>query len=147
MPRKKTNPHPHLISKINVLGNIKNPHQGGYYKALFLCSAGLMRSATAAHIFSAAPYNWNTRTAGTTIAYTMTPVTTGMIEWADDVFCMEDEQVRDLTILFGEGYMEYHENNIRILNIPDRYGYRHPDLITLLHETVPTMVPYAPRDK
>jgi hypothetical protein len=29
-----------------------NPYQGEYFKALFVCSAGLLRSATAANLFA-----------------------------------------------------------------------------------------------
>ena len=37
------------------------------------------------------------------------------------------------------------EHKIRVLNIPDKYPYRDQRLIDLLFETVPALVPYAPR--
>jgi predicted protein tyrosine phosphatase len=130
----------HLRAKRNQLSNVKNPYQGSYKKVLFVCSAGLLRSATAAHTFSAEPYNWNTRTAGIGIEYALNPVTEALLEWADKVYCMEKEHLDDMKHIFGDivdNLLEYRgENFIEVLNIPDTFPYRHPELVDELKKGV-----------
>lgn len=131
----------HLRAKKNQLSNVNNPCQGDYQRVLFVCSAGLLRSATAAHVFSAAPYNWNTRTAGIGIEYALNPVTEALLVWADKVYCMEKEHVEDLQHVFQEVIVDLMktrgENFIETLNIPDSFTYRSPKLIALLQEAIP----------
>ena len=52
------------MSLMNRLGNSKNPYQGDFKKVLCVCSAGLLRSPTAAWVLSNAPFNFNTREIG-----------------------------------------------------------------------------------
>ena len=42
-----------------------NEYQGDYKRVLTVCSANMLRSPTIAHVLSAEPYNFNTRSAGT----------------------------------------------------------------------------------
>lgn len=132
----------HLMARRNQLGNINNPYQNQdtYKRVLFVCSAGLLRSATAAHVFSADPYNWNTRTAGASVEYALNPVTEALLEWADKVYCMELEHFEDLKHIFGdiiEDLVERRGNDfIEVLNVPDVYPYRDPLLIKVLQEKV-----------
>lgn len=44
---------------------VGNSAQGRFRKVLCVCSAGVLRSPTAAWVFSNAPFNCNTRSAGT----------------------------------------------------------------------------------
>src|SRR5690242_3223535 len=92
----------HLYGTRNQLANVHNFYQGSSLKVLFLCSAGLLRSATAAHVFSAEPYNWNTRSAGVSIEYALNPVNEALLEWADAVYCMESSHLNALQNIFGE---------------------------------------------
>lgn len=130
----------HLRGRHNQLSNVKNPYQGNYKKVLFVCSAGLLRSATAAHVFSGEPYNWNTRTAGVSVEYALNPVTEALLEWADKVYCMEPEHLEDLKHIFGDivdDLLERRGNDfIEVLNIPDTFPYRDPQLVKLLQEKV-----------
>jgi predicted protein tyrosine phosphatase len=132
----------HLMARRNQLGNINNSsqNQDKYKRVLFICSAGLLRSATAAHIFSGEPYNWNTRPAGVSVEYALNPVTEALLEWADKVYCMEPEHLEDLKHIFDDiidDLLEHRGNDfIEVLNIPDTFSYRDPQLVTLLQEKV-----------
>lgn len=136
MPSKrKALRYGHLYAKMNQLGNVRNYYQGSYKRVLFVCSAGLLRSATAAHVFSADPYNWNTRTAGADNEYALNPVNEAMLAWADVVYTMESEHLDYLERTFGD-ILDLYKSKIRVLEIPDRYPYRDPELINYLKNAV-----------
>lgn len=110
--------------------NCKNWYQGSYKKVLCLCSAGLLRSPTAAMVLSQAPYNYNTRAAGLAEEFALIPVDRVLLEWADEVVCVGGkEQGQQLTLLL-EKY-DVHVT-VKCLNIPDSYAYRDPELIELI---------------
>jgi predicted protein tyrosine phosphatase len=126
-----------LYASRNQLANLHNPYQGDTPRALFICSAGLLRSATAAHIFSAPPYDWNTRTAGIDTAFALNPVTEALLCWADHIFVMDDIQWQMIRLLFSESeHLNEIMLRVQVLHIPDKYSYRHPELIDLLKEHV-----------
>lgn len=126
-----------LFAKRNQLANVHNIFQGDHLKVLFLCSAGLLRSATGAHIFSAPPYNWNTRTAGVVLEYALNPVNEALLHWADRIYVMEGKHVQILKDLFGEDrYARAVEDKLRVLDIPDDFNYRNPELIAHLERAV-----------
>lgn len=136
MPSKrKVTKYGHLYAKMNQLGNVRNYHQGSYKRVLFVCSAGLLRSATAAHVFSAEPYNWNTRTAGAEPEYALNPVNEALLAWADVIYLMEAEHMDCLENIFQD-VLDLYRNKIRVLDIPDRYAYRDPNLIECLKNSV-----------
>jgi len=120
---------------MNQLGNVRNYHQGSYKRVLFVCSAGLLRSATAAHVFSGDPYNWNTRTAGADNEYALNPVNEALLAWADVVYLMEPEHLEYLERTFQD-ILDLYKSKIRVLDIPDRYPYRDPALIEFLKTAV-----------
>lgn len=126
----------HLRASMNQLANVHNRYQGAYKKVLFVCSAGLLRSATAAHVFSAEPYNFNTRTAGVALEYALNPVNEAMFEWADHVFLMEQEHYDTLEHSFGSEFMDDYKAKMTVLDIPDHFEYRNPKLIKLLKTKV-----------
>lgn len=136
MPSKrKALKYGHLYAKMNQLGNVRNYHQGSYKRVLFVCSAGLLRSATAAHVFSAEPYNWNTRTAGAENEYALNPVNEALLAWADIVYLMELEHLQLLERTFGD-ILDIYRSKIRVLEVPDRFAYRDPVLIEHLQNAV-----------
>ncbi len=105
-----------------------NRFQGDYKRVLCVCSAGILRSATAAHILCQDPYNFNTRNVGTA-SYALIPLTEDLIQWADEIVCMEPEHevyVRNKMIewLFSKPIITLH--------IEDIYEYRHPELVHLI---------------
>ena len=116
--------------KMSKYGIHSNRFQGDYKKVLTVCSANMLRSPTMAHVLSAEPYNFNTRSAGTE-SYALIPVTEDLLMWADEVVCADTEHA-----LWVRGkMMEWMlDKPIIDLNIPDNYEYRNPELIELNKE-------------
>jgi predicted protein tyrosine phosphatase len=126
----------HLFASMNQLANTHNRFQGAYKKVLFVCSAGLLRSATAAHVFSAEPYNFNTRTAGVALEYALNPVNEALLEWADHIFLMEGEHYNMLYEIFGEETGNSYKAKMVVLEVPDNFAYRDERLVKILKEKV-----------
>ena len=114
---------------MNRLANSKNPYQGEYKKVLCVCSAGLLRSPTAAWVLSQKPYNYNTRAAGLTEEFALVPVDKVLLHWASEIVCMSGEQADEVQDLLDD---MQEEKPIISLNIPDMYGYRDPELVELI---------------
>lgn len=108
-----------------------NHFQGEYKRVLTVCSAGILRSATAAHVLCQEPFNFNTRNVGTA-PYALIPVTEDLLMWADEIVCMET----DHAVLIRNKMIEWMVPGKRIitLNIEDIYEYRNPKLIRLITE-------------
>jgi predicted protein tyrosine phosphatase len=129
-----------LDIKYNQVHNMSNPNQGKSKKVLCVCSAGLLRSPTAAWILSNDPYNFNTRAVGYEPSYALTPMQYQHVVWADEIVVMDSIGkflVSSLIDTFNEeapsnieriGYKEIH-----ILDIPDRFGFRQPELVELMN--------------
>jgi predicted protein tyrosine phosphatase len=126
----------HLFASMNQLANVHNRYQGAYKKVLFVCSAGLLRSATAAHVFSGEPYNFNTRTAGVALEYALNPVNEALLEWADHIFLMEGEHYNMLYEIFGEETFNAYKAKMVALEVPDHFAYRDERLVKILKEKV-----------
>lgn len=133
--------------KANQLGVIFNAYQGKHKKVLTVCSAGCLRSPTAAHILSSAPWNFNTRCAGTSSEYAIIPVTEALVTWADVIVCMDSEQVnfinemqnklaQDVRGMYGYDYKLVHN-----LDIEDAYEYRNPKLVEIMTEKFKELFP------
>ena len=107
-----------------------NKFQGEYKRVLTVCSANMLRSPTMAHVLSAEPYNFNTRSAGSA-SYALIPVSNDLLYWAEEVVCADTEhalyirkRMVDLNI----------DTPIIDLQIPDNYEYRNPELVELIKE-------------
>lgn len=100
--------------------NVKDPDQGSYKRVLCVCTAGLLRSPTAALLLADEPYNFNTRSAGVNANYALVLVNDILVHWADEIVCMED----------GHQQILKHMTNkpIICLNIPNCYKFRSPEL-------------------
>lgn len=116
----------------NRFWNCRNTNQCDFKRVLCVCSAGLLRSPTAALVLSQKPYNFNTRAAGIDEGHALIPVDDVLLEWADEIVCMTPEQ---------EGRLKLKLLNITIqtkpvicLDIEDNYVYRDPELINLIKE-------------
>lgn len=124
--------------KRNQLGVLFNAYQGKTKKVLTVCSAGCLRSPTAAHILSSNPWNYNTRCAGLSPEYAIIPVTEALVVWADIILCMDSEQQRQLNemqnILAKEASVmfEYDYKIVHNLEIEDDYAYRDPELMRIM---------------
>ncbi len=115
---------------MNRLGNCHNYNQGDYKKVLCVCSAGLLRSPTTAVVLSQDPYNYNTRAAGLVESFALIPVDRVLLEWADEIVCMTQDQKEELEEkLKALGHIS---TNVICLDIDDSYRYRDPELIKLI---------------
>jgi len=111
-------------------GIYSNSYQGDYKRVLTVCSANMLRSPTIAHVLSAEPYNFNTRSAGIA-GFALIPVTEELLMWADEVVCADTEHA----LYIRDKLMQYQlDKPIVNLNIPDIYEYRNPKLIELIKE-------------
>lgn len=112
------------MSKLNRLANAHNEYQGSTKKVLCVCSAGLLRSPTAAVVLSQEPFNYNTRACGATLEYALVPLDDVLLHWADEIVCMEQEHADKIKT----------DKPVIVLDIEDNYPYRHPDLMSLIKE-------------
>lgn len=119
------------MSRMNRLSNCHNRYQGKYQRALCVCSAGLLRSPTAAFVLSQEPYNWNTRAVGVTKDYALIHIDEVHVAWADIILCMGLEQELYISQNFNvDGTPIYN------LNIPDDFTYRDPELIEIIKSRI-----------
>ena len=105
-------------------------------RVLFVCRYNRMRSATAERIFCKRA-DLDVRSAGTS-AEALTRVNQLMLEWADLIFIMDDQQRQSLRRQFGP-----HPALERLicLDIPDEFGFLQPELVDLLRSRA---TPYLP---
>lgn len=111
-------------------GKHSNSFQGDYKRVLTVCSANMLRSPTIAHILSAEPFNFNTRSAGTE-SYALIPVTEDLLLWADEIVCADTEHAMWVRNKMMEWTID---KPIINLEIPDNYEYRNPKLIEMIKE-------------
>jgi len=114
------------VSTMNRIHNVGNPHQGKTKKVLCVCSAGLLRSPTAAVVLSADPFNYNTRAVGLSSEYALIVLDAVQIHWADEIVCMSEDQ--------QQAIVKRTEKPVKNLSIPDRYAYRDPELMAMIRE-------------
>jgi predicted protein tyrosine phosphatase len=119
---------------MNQMGVIDNRHQryDEFKRVVTVCSAGCLRSPTAAVVLAADPFNHNTRAAGLTDSYAIISLDPRLMAWADEFVVME----RHMLHAVGERYKEFFDRDIRaqitVLDIPDNYAYRDPELVQLI---------------
>ena len=98
-------------------------------RTLFICQQNRKRSATAERVFAKDP-TLDVRSAGTA-SDALVQVNQRMLDWADVIFVMDDEQRRDLGRMFpGDEAV----GRAICLDIPDQYPFLDPELVTLLRE-------------
>lgn len=98
-------------------------------RVLFVCRQNRKRSATAERIFAKAP-GLDVRSAGTGDD-ALVRVNRRMLDWADIVFTMDDEQRRDLSRMFPRHPAL---DKLVCLDIQDQYEFLDPELVALLRE-------------
>jgi predicted protein tyrosine phosphatase len=113
---------------MNRLANCSNKYQGRYKRVLCVCSAGLLRSPTAAWVLSNEPYNFNTRAAGLAKEFALVPVDEVLLTWADEIVTMDAKQAEQIRSMLVD------ETPIIVLGIPDNFRYRDETLISLIRE-------------
>lgn len=112
-----------------------NPYQSNRPRWLFVCSVGLLRSPTAAHVASC-DFNANARSCGSSVNYALIPISVNLILWAEKIFFINKENYAETCMLFeGTGYEHDIEPKKVILDIPDEFYAYDPILIGMLqHE-------------
>ena len=110
---------------MNRLANANNQFQGKYKRVLCVCSAGLLRSPTAAVVLSQEPYWFNTRAAGLEPEFALIPVDEVLLAWADEVVCMTEDQAERLAA-------KVPNKPVICLQIEDSFEYRNPELVNLI---------------
>jgi predicted protein tyrosine phosphatase len=100
-------------------------------KILFICGKNRRRSPSAEEIFSGID-GIEVSSAGTSVEAEC-QVSADLLEWADRVFVMQQSQRRYLKAHFAPSLKD---KKIVSLNIPDRYGYMQPELVTVLRAKV-----------
>ncbi len=116
------------------LGQLNLEAQGDFKRALFVCTGGMLRSATAAQ-WAACVLNWNTRSCGTR-DIALPPPHPNLMEWAEEVYCMEEAHREELAKRFP-----WAQKKLVVLNIPDTFYYRDPDLVALLEKRFGIVTP------
>jgi predicted protein tyrosine phosphatase len=100
-------------------------------KILFICGKNRRRSPSAEEIFAGMD-GIEVSSAGTSVEAEC-QVSADLLEWADRVFVMEQSQRRYLNAHFAHSLKD---KKIVCLNIPDKYGYMQPELVTVLRAKV-----------
>lgn len=113
---------------MNRMANASNRFQGPAKRVLCVCSAGMLRSPTAANVLHQ-EYGFNTRAAGITEEYALIPVDAVLIEWAEEIVWVEQK-------VYDKGWQEYkdllkHKRNV-VLAIPDQYEWNNPELRAII---------------
>lgn len=124
----------------NRLANVGNKFQGKRKKVLCVCSAGLLRSPTAAWILSNEPFNFNTRAVGSVKDYALIPLDAAHVAWADEFVVMGPTHQNAVEVLMvelennarGLDEANHSEKPIHLLIIDDDYGFRDPELIEIM---------------
>jgi predicted protein tyrosine phosphatase len=108
-------------------------------RVLFLCRHNRMRSPTAERIFSKRQ-DLEVRSAGTA-ADALVRVNAQMLEWADTIFIMDEQQRRSLRRRFaGHAALD----RLICLDIPDEFTFLQPELIALLENRTAPHLPAGP---
>jgi predicted protein tyrosine phosphatase len=112
------------------------PYNNGYQnfkqfpRYLFVCSAGLLRSATGANLYAKKGYN--TRNAGTH-DYALIPLSANLIAWADKIIFVNEENYEQALLTFNDhmpSNEKLRDKSVTLtLDIPDDYAYNDPQLI------------------
>lgn len=107
-----------------------NIYQGDTTRLLFVCSAGLLRSPTAANV--AIKLGYNARSCGTSTA-ALIPCSMNLLKWADHVifvnFYNKDKAAQ--TFRYTEGASLIKSKSI-VWDIPDDYDYDDARLVKVI---------------
>ena len=107
-----------------------NPYQGDYPRVLFVCSAGLLRSATGATVGS--QLGLNTRNCGSE-RYALIPLSANLIAWAQKIYFVNEYNLHSALTTFesDDSMLDMLETKSTTLDIEDRFDYMHPELVAI----------------
>ena len=104
-------------------GAANNPFQGKDKRVLFVCSMGILRSATGARIYAK---KYNTRSAGAW-GDALIPLAPMLLAWAEEIVFVNKENYENAVAEFGEEIFQ--STPTKVLDIPDQYEHMHPMLV------------------
>jgi len=113
-----------------------NEFQGIATRALFVCSAGMLRSATAAALGAKA--GLNTRSCGTE-EYALIPLTANLILWADKIYFVHPLNYMHALEIF-QSYPNLYDaikKKAIVWEIEDEYDYMNPELVKIISKLLP----------
>lgn len=110
----------------NSISPWNNKYQGADKKVLFVCSAGILRSATGARIYAS---RYNTRAAGSE-EYALIHVSSDLLLWADVVVFVNEENYLSVQRRFD---LDTFDAEVIILQIPDHFDHMQPELVLEFH--------------
>lgn len=108
-----------------------NIYQGDATRALFVCSAGLLRSATAATVGS--QLGLNTRACGSE-EYALVPLSANLINWAKWIYFVNPYNYNSALKTFAsdEDLTDLIFTKAVVWDIPDDYNYMDPKLVDMI---------------
>jgi predicted protein tyrosine phosphatase len=116
---------------LNQFHNSKNQFQGETKKVLCVCSAGLLRSPTAANVLHK-EFGYNTRAVGVDTGHALIPITNVLCYWADEIVVMEYDHQNKVEY-FLKDFTWVKDKEIICLNIPDNYEYMNQALQNIIY--------------
>lgn len=116
----------------NQLGNVGNQFQGTTKKVLCVCSAGLLRSPTAANVIHKR-LGLNTRACGSSKDFALIPISEALITWADEIVFVNADNLIELD---GEEKVLISDLDkiISVLNVPDEFDWGTPQLEDIIFD-------------
>lgn len=115
-----------IKGKRNQLANVGNRFQTEVKKVVVVCSAGLLRSPTAANVLHT-KFGFNTRAVGVDKEFALIPLTQALIWWADEIVFVN----YDAFLLLGQEEKDEIESvavKVIILKIEDDFDWMDADL-------------------
>lgn len=134
----------------NRMANSYNKYQTEVKKVLCVCSAGLLRSPTAANVLHQ-EFGYNTRAAGITHEYALVPVDAVLLEWADEIVCVEPDVMEQVVEFATNNSNEFDSTlselleKIKTLHVPDRYNWNAPELRQIILDQYLESIPPSER--
>ena len=124
-------------STMNQMGNSQNPWQGDRKKVLCCCSAGLLRSPTAAQLLNQ-KFGYNTRAVGLEEEFALIPCSQSLIYWADEIVVQDKTQALQVEQIIESlpagALKKAKETAIKILGIEDSFAYMDYELQKIILE-------------
>lgn len=110
-------------------------------RILFICAGNFCRSPTAENLLKQAG-GYDVKSAGI-FEGSAVEVTQELLDWADTIFVMEHymkqaliDNVQFHWEIFGRSFSNFKTDaeKVKVLDIPDRFGYGNPNLVNVLKE-------------
>lgn len=112
-----------------------NHSQGKDVRVVFVCSAGLLRSPTAARI--AGEYGINARSAGSHLHYALIPLSANLIKWSHWIVFLNSSNKFEATMNIPDvNLLEMLRDKSIVWNIEDTYNYMDESLVWKIRKNI-----------